>query len=103
MTEPSISETAFDCPHCGAFTTQHWHIVYVEAINRNPPIPFVPPEDFRERVAEITDWDREERERVIVRFEKMRAKLVFTDNEETYSYKHVLHNAFASRCYNCGK
>jgi len=43
MHEPNIKETAFSCPHCGAYTTQYWYNGYVEAIKDNAnKIPFIP-------------------------------------------------------------
>jgi hypothetical protein len=38
---PSITETAFNCPHCGALTSQYWFEVYaVKLEDRNTP--FIP-------------------------------------------------------------
>lgn len=37
---PSIKETAFDCPHCGAYTTQTWHTLYAESRLRATPFLF---------------------------------------------------------------
>ena len=103
MTEPSISETAFNCPHCEAFTTQYWHDTFVKPIEREYPVPVFPEEDFRERVAEITDWDHDDKEKAIEYFDKLRSKLVFSDQDEVSSYDPILHNVFVARCYNCQK
>jgi uncharacterized protein DUF4145 len=35
--QPSIRESAFDCPHCGAYTTQWWHFLYGRAEPGNKP------------------------------------------------------------------
>ena len=103
MTEPSISETAFNCPHCEALTTQYWHDTFVKPIKREYPVPFFPTDDFRDEVAEVTDWDRDEKQKWIKHFEKLRAKQVFSDGDEHSSYNPALNNVFAARCYNCQK
>jgi len=58
MNEPSIKETAFDCPHCGAYTTQYWHNCYVKFIRDNSKLPFLPPDDFEARVDSVEDWEK---------------------------------------------
>jgi len=103
MHEPSVTETAFSCPHCEAYTTQHWHQGVVKFIRKDPKIPFIPPDDFKERVAAVEGWDREEKQKAIVQFEKMRAKILFTDEASEYGDWPDLHNLFLSQCYNCKK
>lgn len=38
---PSIQETAFDCPYCGAYTTQYWYDVFANPRDKNS-IPDMP-------------------------------------------------------------
>ncbi len=40
-TPPSISATAFDCPYCGAFTSQEWFTTYAKEISGDSKIPFI--------------------------------------------------------------
>jgi hypothetical protein len=70
---------------------------------RKPSLPFVPPDNFRELIANVKDWDAQTKQKKAERFEKLRAKLVFIDDETDYNTKPVLHNVFASECYNCSK
>ena len=34
MKEPSVKETAYSCPHCGAYTTHYWHDGFVKSIDK---------------------------------------------------------------------
>jgi hypothetical protein len=47
---PSIRETAFDCPHCGAYTTQTWYELWAIGLSGQLPIPFIPDKDFLEGI-----------------------------------------------------
>jgi hypothetical protein len=33
---PSISQTAFNCPHCSALSSQNWFVLYPDQINKTP-------------------------------------------------------------------
>ncbi|MBN2316467.1 MAG: DUF4145 domain-containing protein [Sedimentisphaerales bacterium] len=103
MHEPSIKETAFDCPHCDAYTTQYWHNCYVKFLQEDSKTPFVPPKDFEERVDSVDDWDAEEKQKYKKQFRKLLSKKLFTDDEADYGEKNILHNLFISQCYNCKK
>ena len=49
---PSIKKTAFDCPHCGAFTTQYWFNLHAEELEDGEPLPRFPYKGFKGRVQE---------------------------------------------------
>ncbi|MBK6740703.1 MAG: hypothetical protein IPG64_24115 [Haliea sp.] len=61
MHEPSINETAFNCPHCEAYTTQYWHNCAVDFIQDKVQTPFIPPDDFKDKVKAVDEWDREKK------------------------------------------
>ena len=49
--EPSIAETAFSCPHCGAFTTQFWYKLFAEALgDDSKKTPFIPKRADKEKM-----------------------------------------------------
>ena len=37
---PSVRETAFSCPHCGALTTQHWFSLRAWRYEGKHRVPF---------------------------------------------------------------
>ncbi len=49
---PSIKETAFECPHCGAYTTQHWYVLFAKKLGEEGDIllPIVPNNEWMKRV-----------------------------------------------------
>ena len=49
-TPPSITETAFDCPHCGAFTTQHWLSLYATYFDEKQRTPIIPDKEMEQRI-----------------------------------------------------
>lgn len=99
---PSIAETAFDCPHCGAYTTQYWFEVYANASDKNVT-PHIPDGDTRKRITDAVDIPDEEKHNFLGWCDKMDSGLiVLEENDGKYVYKNV-HNLNLSQCYNCDK
>jgi hypothetical protein len=100
--KPSISSTAFACPHCGAFAKQHWSGLGIRNIRAG--LPSIPDADDVERLekAAAGTSDSKEREQVKTALQwakKMRAGEPFGQEEDTYHRQ--LANLFASQCFNC--
>lgn len=103
-TPPSISETAFDCPYCGAFTTQNWFLSYAYPIYDEPKTPFIINEDFRESIINDKNINPETRNILIEDYEKLASGLIYF--VRITGYKSVgleVNNIFLSQCYNCNK
>ncbi len=102
LTPPSISETAFDCPHCGAYTTQYWFEILANSRDKNAT-PHIPDADTRKRISEDKNIPDETKRTFIELCDKMDSGLVFLEkNDGKYAYNNV-HNLNLSRCYNCNK
>lgn len=101
-TPPSISETAFDCPHCGAYTTQYWFEVFANSRDKNNT-PHIPNEEARKRIAEDTEIPDEAKQNFLEWCKKMDSGLAYLEkNNGKYVYNNV-HNLNLSKCYNCNK
>ena len=101
---PSVKETAFSCPHCGAYTTQFWYKLYVVSLPQEDPIPPIPSEVDKALFTQKSGIPEKEREIMLAWFEKMLAGLVFTEHREASIYcKNEVYNLYLTRCYNCKK
>jgi hypothetical protein len=100
--EPSIHETAFSCPHCSAFTTQHWFGTYAKEITGDKPITFVPTEKHRQFLQE-QETTAKERERLLEWVERIQTGLVLLDPEGNKYPDYRVDNLHLSKCYNCKK
>jgi hypothetical protein len=99
---PSIKETAFTCPHCGAYTTQYWYKLYSEQYSEKTPIPFVPCEADRERFVNDHEIPDEGKKIVLSWFEKTLSGLVWLRHNDDGKYcNNEVHNLYLSECYNC--
>lgn len=99
---PSVRDTAFNCPHCGALAKQDWLIVLAKDKTRAKPLPVLINSENREtfdfahiedttRRAELDEWaDRMARGR----------PFLGTENATAYGPKHLF-NMSLSRCFNC--
>lgn len=102
-TPPSIAETAFDCPHCGAFTTQYWLRLHADYLDEKNRTPYIPDKEMKQRVVE-SPLEEEKKAKIIEYFEKMDSGLVFLEqNEQGIYLNKKIDNLFLSHCYNCKK
>lgn len=100
---PSIKETAFDCPHCGAFTTQQWLRLSATYLDEKQRTPNIPDKEMMQRVQE-SPMNDEMKANFISYIGKMDSGLIFLDRHEEgrYIYNDVC-NLYLSHCYNCKK
>ncbi|MDD2903066.1 MAG: DUF4145 domain-containing protein [Syntrophales bacterium] len=100
---PSIRETAFNCPHCGALTSQVWFKTFVQTI-ADSGIPFIPDASFVEKVHNHPDLQPEHKERWLQTINERIKGLVFLDEHESACYSRTeAVNLSISRCFNCKK
>jgi hypothetical protein len=104
ITPPSTTETAFDCPHCGAFTTQHWFKLHANRMSEEHRTPNIPDEAMKEDIRTAKDLDAEMKRSLLGWIGKIDSGLVFLDQNKqgAYIYNDV-NNLFLSQCYNCKK
>lgn len=103
MHEPSIRETAFSCPHCGAYTTQYWHCAFFQRLEKDTRTPFYPDSEFEKRITEDHNINEEIKEDILSWVTRLRFGEPFIHGKSSYSEYPVLENLFLSQCYNCEK
>ena len=99
---PSVTETAFNCPHCDAFAKQNWNTLYVERINKKQPLPVVMTPARRETI-DLSDVEpAEDREKLLQWIDKMISGRPFLEDEQIVKRLslHLL-NTHISECFNC--
>ena len=97
---PSVKETAFNCPHCGALTTQHWWALYARRNPEKHRFPLIGDPEHIQKIKSIED--DENRNKLLRLVEKMADGRPFF--EETKGGHHanlMLYNTFVSECFNC--
>lgn len=103
-TTPGITKTAFACPHCGAYTTQHWYHVYIEAIDEEAKTPTMPDRHAISKILATDDMPEEEKQRCVAFVEQTLLGRPFADQERGTRYGVTLiYNCFISQCYNCSE
>jgi hypothetical protein len=79
---PSINEQAFDCPHCGAYTTQYWFDVLSDRIENNAP-PSIPGSDIRELLKQNDKIPEDVKNKHLEWCDKMDTGLIFFGERKT--------------------
>lgn len=100
---PSVTRNEFNCPHCGAHSSQAWFRLAAELIEEGGT-PSIPDADFISSVELDQHLGEEVKGRLIRWFETLASGLVFMEREERghYWYNNV-HNLHLSRCFTCKK
>ena len=100
----STKETAFDCPHCGAYTSQQWYQLFSRRNPEDEKLPLLPNQDALDELERDSRYKPEAKEGIIDWMKNVIGGLVFLNEEENAPYcKHHVYNLFLSKCYNCGK
>ncbi|SCX27221.1 DUF4145 domain-containing protein [Agrobacterium rosae] len=101
---PSIRETAFNCAHCGALTTQYWYTLRADAVETTDSLPLV----ITPAVASEYQYEHIKHKEIRADLLEWSAKLmtgeIFLSNGEDGKnrFKSVS-NVNISECYNCSK
>lgn len=104
--EPSTSETAFSCPHCGALTTQHWSNLYAKRISsKDQPVPSIYQEADAIEFENDRDVDADVKALMSKHFRKLAsAEPFYSGRKQGSEYVDFdVNNLFVSQCYNCHK
>jgi hypothetical protein len=100
---PSVNETAFSCPYCGAFTTQHWFKVYGSQLPKDSKTPVIPDEGTKRMYLKEEDLEEAVKKALAVWADKMISGLVFIEKTSSSYLNDLINNLFLSQCYNCEK
>jgi hypothetical protein len=98
---PAISETAFNCPHCGALAKQFWFTVHADAIQKDGVPLRIDPGRLDDMTLDHIE-DRDERERLKEWARKVAKGQPFMEPENKYR-DYDLQNVSISRCFNCNE
>jgi len=99
---PSIQETAFSCPHCGAYTSQTWAKLFADLLSGETKMPFLPDRAALDRLRATGELESEMKSRLEKHFQLMSQGAPFFERHERGAHLNTeIHNAWVSRCFNC--
>ncbi len=101
--QPSVRETAFNCPYCFALTTQHWYDLYTKQISTEARLPFVADADYEMNLLATREFSEEQKKEVLDWVRKLQAGLVLIRATHEVERLSKADNLHLSQCYNCKK
>lgn len=99
---PSVKETAFNCPHCGALAKQYWNAVYLYPYSADHPLPAI----YSQQDFDGMDFDKNDQSPERRKVEEWMARMISgapfveTTNSSTHTRTQLL-NCSVSICFNC--
>ncbi|SDK93271.1 protein of unknown function [Maridesulfovibrio ferrireducens] len=99
----TVSEKSFNCPCCGAYTSQSWKKLYIEPVGEDGT-PFFPAKDFRAIIEAASDVEEDQKNATIDYCEKVNSGIPFLEKQKNSHYSRFLAgNIHLSECYACKK
>lgn len=98
----SVTQTAFICPHCGAYTSQNWYGLYANELEKDRPLPFFPDSEESERIKKDENLSDDQKKDLLFYITKINSRLVKFSQEAVSCYSRInVINLHVSQCYNC--
>ena len=98
---PSITETAFSCPHCGAYTSQSWASIFANFLSDPRKTPLILDEVLFEAIKVTSDTPSQMRE-LEDHFQKFKQGSPFLENHmQDKRLNTEVQNTWISICFNC--
>lgn len=101
---PSVKETAFNCPHCGALATQFWGAVFISRHDAQQLLPTILGQEEFEKLDLAESDQSDERKRFEAWFMRMISGVPFIEKrDKTFYLDEQLRNCTISQCFNCNR
>ena len=101
--QPSIRETAFNCPHCGTLTTQYWSKLFSTRLKKEYPIPNFPDQEWLESIKNDREIKKPFKTDLLSLYENIHSGMVFLEEKPASEYPYLVYNLNLTECYNCQK
>src|SRR5262245_34606210 len=98
---PSITEKAFSCPHCGAFSTQYWFDLYAKKVETDSKTPYIVGPEILSNVEANEDLSQERKKEFLQWWRKAMEGKVFVEGGGTRYDAQTVTNIHLSKCFAC--
>ncbi|MFG6718638.1 DUF4145 domain-containing protein [Burkholderia pseudomallei] len=99
---PATNETAFNCPHCGALTSQTWHQLFTNRLGNSNRVPYFPSAADQEDILADDGLDAEARQALERYLNRLSTGAPFLSSRQRHDYiDYEVGNIHLSECYNC--